>query len=219
MLDDDAKKILNLPFPQRPQVVPRVYKEGKHPKDYTPGRVMGQKQLAALKAGAVPKGKTLNPYGSCGYTFRGKYRATFFKKELKPAWREAAMKRKRLKLQEKKAIQLEAHELQQLARENATAAFETLIEISKNVRAPEATRIAASVVILDRGYGKASQTNITANVTDGKTSNIDSTELVKRIDNALKRAEELTNRAPKTGKSPDRPADVRLNHKHSKWTN
>ena len=119
------------------------------------------------------------------------------------------MKRKRLKLQEKKAIALEAHELQQLARENATLAMQTLIEISSNLRAPEATRIAASQVILDRGYGKASQTSITARVADDKASAIDATELDTRIGRALKRVEELTNRTPKAGTGKKRPSDLR----------
>lgn len=120
------------------------------------------------------------------------------------------MQRNRVKLEVKQAIALEAHELQALARRSATAAMKTLIEISKNKRAPEATRIAASAVILDRGYGKASQTSITANVTNhGKTKEIDSTELDTRIRSALKRVEDLTNRAPKAGASKKRPADLR----------
>lgn len=119
------------------------------------------------------------------------------------------MQRKRLKLKAKKAVALEAHELQQIARQNATLAMNTLVEISGNKRAPEATRIAASSVILDRAYGKASQTSITANVTNGKASDLDSTELDKRIDRALKRVEDITNRAPKAGAGKKRPADLR----------
>jgi hypothetical protein len=208
-MDENIKKIMNLPLP-RLKPVPKPYtgKPRGFPKLYTPP----PGSLKALRAGAVPEGKVLNPYGQCGYSFRGLYRATFFKRTVKPAWRPEAMKRKRLKLLEKKAIQLEAHELQQLARENATAAMQTLIEISLNKRAPEATRIAASAHILDRGYGKASQTSITANVSNGKTSDLDSTELDKRISSALKRAEELTNRAPKAGTSKKRSTDFRFNN-------
>ena len=120
------------------------------------------------------------------------------------------MKRKRLKLKEKKAVALEAHEVQQVARENAALAMKTLAEISGNKRAPESSRIAASAVILDRAYGKASQTSITASVTNGKESEIDSVELDKRIKQALKRVEDLTNRAPKKRTRPDRPANLRL---------
>lgn len=178
-----------------------------------PGRAAGftpsQKQLRALKRYAVPEGKVLNPYGKYGDSRRSRYRATYFKLELKPAWREKAMKRKRLKLKEKKAIALEAHELQRIARQNASLAMDTLVEISGNKRAPEATRIAASSVILDRAYGKASQTSITANVTNGKTADLNAGELETRIKSALKRVEDLTTRAPKAGASQKRPVDLR----------
>jgi hypothetical protein len=206
---DDVKKLvkaIDSSLPRCPEVKPRTYtKKLGRAKGFTPNA----NQLRALRANAVPEGKCLNPYGKLVNTWRGKYRATFFKLKFKPAWREKAMERKRLKLKAKQAIALEAHELQQLARENATAAMRTLIEITRNKRAPEATRIAASQVILDRGYGKASQTSITANVTNGKTAEIDSRELDKRIGQALKRVEDLTNRTPKAGISKKRPSDLR----------
>lgn len=206
MLDEGAKKILKLKFPQRPQVAPRQFtaRVGRE-KGHTPSN----KALRVLSKFRVPPGGVLNPYGKFGNTFRSRYRATYFKRPVKPALREEAMKRTRIKLQEKKAIALEAHELQQIARENATLAMQTLVEISSNPRAPEATRIAASAVILDRAYGKASQTSITANVSNGKKSDLDSTELDKRISQALKRAEELTNRAPKKVEGTKRPPNLR----------
>lgn len=126
-----------------------------------------------------------------------------------PVRMEKVMKRNRIALRKQRAHALEAHELQQLARENATMAMSTLIEICKNKRAPETCRIAASVVLMDRGYGKASQTSITASVSNVKATEINATELDKRIDHALRRVEELTNRTPKTGTSSDGPADIR----------
>lgn len=172
-------------------------------------RVISQKLLNSLRDNAVPPGGVLNPYGSHGNTRRARYRATYFGFTHKPALREFALKRKRIMMKEKVAIALEAHELQSLARKNATLAMNTLIEISQNKRAPEATRIAASAVILDRGYGKASQTSITANVTDGKAKDINSAELDTRISRALKRVEDLTKRTPEAGTSEKRPADLR----------
>jgi len=183
------------------------------PKGKSTGRPFGYKphpnQLKSLKAYGVPEGAVLNPYGQLGDCRRARYRATFFKRTLKPAYREKAMIRKRLVLKEKKAVALELHEVQKLARENATLAMETLVEISRNKRAPEATRIAASSVILDRAYGKASQTTISANISHGKTSDITSDELEKRTRIALKRIEEITNGAAKAGTSKKRPADLR----------
>lgn len=206
MLDEESKKILKLKFPQKPQVAPRVFKA-------KPGRPFGtpmsQKQLNALRRYAVPKGEALNPYGRYGDSFRSRYRITYHGLKIRPAYREEAMKRKRVRLKEKAKVALEAHELQQIARQNATLAMQTLVEISGNPRAPEATRIAASAVILDRAYGKASQTSITASVTNGKASDIDGPELNKRIDRALKRVEAITDGTPKAGKSPKRPADLR----------
>jgi len=180
-------------------VVPKI-KRGY--RDYSKKPVT-QKQLNALRAGAVPPGKVLNPYGKFGYCHRSRYRLG-----KRISWREAAMERKRLKLKLDKSVSLEAHELQELARQNATLAMNTLIEISKNKRAPEATRIAASAVILDRGYGKASQTSITANVGNGKNSDLTADELDKRVSKALQRVEELTNRAPEKRPSKKRPSHL-----------
>jgi hypothetical protein len=212
VLDREAKKILKLKLPRAPEVAPRQFKAGfkkSRPRGYTP---TSQKQLRALRDGAVKAGGVLNPYGKYGDSYRSRYRVSYFMLKLKPGMRDQAMKRKRLRLKEKKAIALEAHELQQMARENATAAMETLAEISKSKRAPEATRIAASAVILDRAYGKASQTSITANVTNGKTSEIDGNELSKRIDHALKRVADLTTRAPKAPAGKNRSPNLRKLH-------
>ena len=204
MLDDEAKAILNLKLPFR-EVLPRKgYNLSS--KALAVRQNLTQNRLRQLKAHAVPAGKSLNPYGRFGNTHRSRYRLGDLDHL---ALRPEAMKRNRLRLKVKKAVALEAHELQALARENATAAMQTLIEISKNKRAPEATRIAASAVILDRGYGKASQTSITANVTNGKASDITSDELDKRVTSALKRVEELTNRARKAGTSQKRPTNLR----------
>lgn len=192
-------KIIPLPLPQ---VVPSHRKGNAGP-------VRSANRLKALRNYAVPPGGVLNPYGCYGNTRKQRYRITWFGLKLKPAFREEALKRNRIKMQQKKAIQLELHELQALARENATAAMHTLVEIIKNKRAPEANRIAASAVILDRGYGKASQVSITASVTNGKADNLDSTELDKRISRALKRVEDLTNRTPKAGTGQKRPVDLR----------
>jgi hypothetical protein len=172
-----------------------------------PGGVKSQVHLNSLWNHAVKAGGVLNPYGRNGNTHYGRRRVWW--KDPSKAFKELGLKRKRVKLEAKKAHILEAHELQRMARENATLAMETLIEISKDKAAPQATRIAASSVILDRAYGKSSQTSITAKITDEKATNIDSTELDTRISRALKRVEDLTNRTPKAGKSPKRPTNLR----------
>jgi hypothetical protein len=191
-------------FNRIPMINPNPYNGSKKgpPKGVKP---YSQKHLNSLRDHAVQRGKVLNPYGCKGLAASVEGDGI-----LEKAWRPKAMKRKRAVLQTKKAIALEAHEIQTMARENASVAMNTLVEISKNKRAPEAPRIAASQVILDRAYGKASQTSITANVTsNGKKSDLDGTELNKRIDSTLKRVEELTNRAPKAGTSQKRPINLR----------
>lgn len=219
MLDKDAKKILNLKFPYTPEVVPRKFPGGiakRRPKGYT---VTSQKQLRALRDRGAQPGEVLNPYGSCGDTYRARYRASRFMMELKPCSREEGMQRKRTRLKLKKAIALEAHELQQIARENATMAMQTLAEISGNKRAPEATRIAASAVILDRAYGKASQTSITASVTSGKADEVTGEQLSKRIDSALKRVADITDRTPKKAASKNGSVDLRKYNPNPKRPN
>ncbi len=198
--------IFRAPLPPR---APVFLKKVGRPKGYIPH----PNQLRSLKAEGPPEGAVLNPYGKCGNTQRGRYRATYFKRTLKPAFREMEMKRnlkrKRILLKEKRALALETHELQQLARENANLAMQTLIEICGNPRENASSRIAASAEIFNRAYGKASQTSITASVTNGKTSDLNATELDKRIGQALKRVEDLTNRAPKKGTSEERPSHLR----------
>lgn len=201
MLDGGAKKILKLDLP-----TVRGTKTNTKRGNFTPRTML---QLKALKRHAVVKGACLNPYGSLGDTPRMKWRIWNRNLKIKPAFREASMKRRRLQLKEKKKVALEAHELQQIARENATLAMRTLVNISKNPRAPEATRIAASSVILDRAYGKASQTTISASVTSGKANEIGPEELDQRIKRALKRVEDITSRTPKAPVSKKRSADLR----------
>jgi hypothetical protein len=88
-----------------------------------------------------------------------------------------------------------------------------LIDIMSNPRSPEAARIAAAAIVLDRGYGKASQTNINANVNaNGKENEIDSSTLDDRIGRALKRVEELTGGARKAAAGKKRSSDVRKYH-------
>jgi hypothetical protein len=167
--------------------------------------VKGQKRLNALRDGAVPAGKQLNPYGKFGNCYRSRHRLGDLDHL---AYRPEAMKRKRLKLKEEKKIALEMHELTQLARESASDAMKTLIEISQNKRAPEPARIAASAVILDRGYGKASQVTMSASLNNGKAKEITGDELERRIRNTLKRVEELTTGVPKAPQGKKRPSHL-----------
>lgn len=118
-----------------------------------------------------------------------------------------AKKRQRFKLH--MTVAKEAREIQDTARRHAAAAMTrlaTIMETSVN----EAASIAAATVILDRAYGKANQTNINATVdANGKATEVSSKELDTRIEQALKRVEAITGRAPKAPPSKDEPTDVR----------
>lgn len=55
-------------------------------------------------------------------------------------------------------------ELKDLAREHTAEAFKTLLDVCQDTEAPPAARVAAAAHILDRGYGKPTQTvNATVN--------------------------------------------------------
>jgi hypothetical protein len=220
---DHAKAILGLELHKgrAPETKKRVSLHGaKLGRPF--GSPMSQKQLAALRRNRPPVGKCLNPFGQRGFksqsqytgkTLNGRVREIMIDPDKRPerpmVHNRATMMKKRLRLKREKERALEAHELQQLARENATLAMNTLIEISGNKRAPEATRIAASQVILDRGFGKATQTSISASVTNGKTNELDGDELQRRIDTALKRTEELIRRGSKKAPSQKGSSDLR----------
>lgn len=55
-------------------------------------------------------------------------------------------------------------EVQKLARESTPEAMETLRTIMRNKKAPDAARVAATREILDRGWGKALQASVVANL-------------------------------------------------------
>ena len=55
-------------------------------------------------------------------------------------------------------------DVQNAARDYSTAAIETLARIMRNPKAPAAARISAASALLDRGYGKPSQTVDATNV-------------------------------------------------------
>ena len=117
------------------------------------------------------------------------------------------LKEKRQRIRLHTTIAKEAREIQDAARTHAAAVIEklaTIVETSIN----EPAIIAASQVLLDRAYGKASQTHINANV-NGKNAEITKSELDSRIDQALKRVEDITGRKTEAPKSKERPADIR----------
>jgi hypothetical protein len=126
------------------------------------------------------------------------------------AKKKARKHRKRAKLNE--ALIMEARQVQEIARKTAPEVMKMLREVVKNEARNERTsdRIAAASVILDRAYGKANQTNTNVNVdANGKAAEVSRKELTTRIEESLRRVEELAGRAPEKGPSQEGPVDIR----------
>lgn len=117
-------------------------------------------------------------------------------------------KHPRVRLRE--TVAKEARDIQDMARRHATAAMERMAHIVNNPASPENAQIAAAAVILDRAYGRPNQTNTNLNIdANGKPTEVGSTELDRRIAEALRAVEALTGRARKAPKGKEQPADVR----------
>jgi PAS domain-containing protein len=116
-------------------------------------------------------------------------------------------KRKRLKLYE--TVAREQREIQEMARKGAAAVMERLQAIAEN-SPNETAAISAGLVILDRGYGKATQTNVNATLdANGKATDVSGKELDARIQKVIERLEGITGGTPKAPKSKDKPVDLR----------
>jgi hypothetical protein len=101
-------------------------------------------------------------------------------------------------------------EIQAKARKYAPDAVDALGEIVKSKIATDVARISAAQTLLDRAYGRPTQTNVNATVnTDGKPPEITDKELDTRIKETLTRIEGLTKRKREKIQGEDRPTDLR----------
>jgi len=142
--------------------------------------------------------------------FRGwqtRARQTSGEKFVSPNQIRKREKRKRIRLHQ--TVAKEAREIQDIARTHATAVVKRLAEIAE-ASPNEAAAIAAGQVLLDRAYGKASQTNINATVdANGKPTDVSAKELDTRIEKALERVNALTGGTAKTPARKKQPVDLR----------
>lgn len=125
-----------------------------------------------------------------------------------------AKERNKVKIKdEKRAYRRAARthlEIQEKVREHAEEAINVLVEIMRSGESLETTKLQAIQMLLDRGYGKASQTNINANLdADAKPSQISTTDLTKRINEAIERVERVTSGIGEAEASADKPIDIR----------
>lgn len=141
---------------------------------------------------AVKPGEIINPHGQKGYEGAGIWN---------PNW-------KMTMAETKKAMQI--RELQELCREKAEEIFDEIYKIVKSEQSADSAKLQAAQMLLDRAYGKATQTSVTAQVNaDGKPSEIDDAELNTRIREALKRVERASSGEAKPSLSEDGPSDLR----------
>lgn len=99
-------------------------------------------------------------------------------------------KRARARLTEN--VRAEARDIQNLARTHAARAMERIVELIENSE-KGSDIIAAVGLLLDRAYGKASQTTVNANLdANGKPTEVTPKELDERIAEALRSIERLT---------------------------
>jgi hypothetical protein len=149
--------------------------------------------------------------------WRNRTRAAQGEKFLKRADIRMQKARKRIRLKE--TVAKEAREIQDTARKRAQAAMDRLQEIIDSDTSKDSDAIAAAQVVLDRAYGKASQTHINANVGEnGKNAEITGAELNQRIEKALGRVNQLTGGEPKEVKSPLKPGDLRKRDRNPRST-
>jgi uncharacterized membrane protein YccC len=110
----------------------------------------------------------------------------------------------------------EAREIQEMARKSAAQAMDVAREILANPLERASDRLAAGNFITERAYGKATQTNVNAQVdANGDTKAVSAKELDQRIEKAIRGVEELTGRTGKPDPSSQRPVNVRKRYRHT----
>lgn len=118
--------------------------------------------------------------------------------------------KKRARVRLKETVAKEVRDIQNLARKFALAGIEEAAKIAGSSSSKDSDKLAAINLLLDRAFGKATQTSINAVLdANGKPSEVTGKELDERIAEALKRVEDLTGRAPKAPKGQKRPDNIR----------
>lgn len=108
------------------------------------------------------------------------------------------------------SIVKEAREIKEMAAKCVPDAIQALHEIIKSDVSSDMAKIAASNAVWDRGYGRATQTNVTATLDlDAKPNEISDAELDRRVGEALERVESITKRTREKIIVQERSSDLR----------
>ena len=101
-------------------------------------------------------------------------------------------------------------EIQEAARKAGKYAISALEDIVRSRISTDVARISAAQTLLDRGYGRPTQTSVNATVnTDGKPTEVTQQELDRRIKETITRIEGLTKRKREKIEGEEPPADLR----------
>lgn len=124
---------------------------------------------------------------------------------------ERKKKLKAEKMARKESVAKEARNIQDLAREYSEKAMDALVRVMENENSPPSAVIQAAEIIHNRAYGKPTMTTINTNLNaEVKPSEIDDRTLEQRINNTLKRVENITERIPEETEGEERPSDLRI---------
>jgi hypothetical protein len=138
---------------------------------------------------AVKPGEVRNPYGRNG------------KPKRERIWSEEVHKA------------MESRKLTEICRETAEEVMDVVKTILHSDTSADTAKLTAAQMILDRAYGKATQTQVNAQVNaDGKTTEIDDSELQRRISDALEAVNRVAasgTRKTEEGSGEKRPLNLR----------
>jgi hypothetical protein len=128
--------------------------------------------------------------------------------------KEKIIRRHTIRIREN--IVKEAREMQALMKSYTEEAAKRVYGIIESEHAKDSDVIAAAQFLFDRAYGKATQTNLNANVdANGRPKEVTGKELDARISAALDRVERITGGAPEKGESEERSDNLRIDSGHS----
>jgi hypothetical protein len=168
---------------------PPISETGRHLGFSLPGDLTAGRQLNHNR----------NPFGHRGKAAYG-YKAKPVKKPIP-------------RTEEEIQIVRDAREIKELAAKHAPSAIKVIADIMNNPKTLDAVRLAAANALVDRGYGKSTQTSVTATVNaDGKPSEVDDKTLDERIKSALTRIERVAGRETKPPPREKRSINVRKLH-------
>lgn len=156
-----------------------------------------------LKTPAAQKARFLNGIRRAATMKGGRFMKNKTPKPKKPGKRSP----------ESLKIATDFKQIQDMAKQFAPECMKALASVVTSDVSSDLAKISASQAILDRAYGKALQTSVSATVNgNGEAKDLDAAELDRRVAAAVTRVESLASRKREKIKSPEQPANLRKLH-------